>query len=86
VDDPDAHLVLHTLLPPELPAALSPGQLAQMAEVLQYIHMRLRGLIDSVQSKNKSDRVSLDARQWQYLVDLQDRMANYLRSIGEPIE
>lgn len=85
-DDPDALMLLHTLLPPELPAALSPGQLAQLAEVLQYIHMRVRGLMESVREKNKSERVTLDARQWQNLIDLQDRLANYLRSIGEPLE
>jgi len=83
-DDPDALVLLHTLMPPELPTSLSPGQIAQLAEVLQYIHMRLRGLIGSVQSKNKTDQVTLDARQWQYLIDLQDRLANYLRTIGEP--
>jgi pSer/pThr/pTyr-binding forkhead associated (FHA) protein len=85
-DDPNALVALHTLMPPELPEALSPGQIAQMAEVLQYIHMRIRNLIDSVQMKNKTERVTLDQRQWQYLIDLQDRMANYLRTIGEPLE
>ncbi len=83
-DDPEALVLLHTLMPPELPASLSPGQVAQLAEVLQYIHMRIRGLLESVQAKDKSDRVSLDARQWQNLIDLQDRLANYLRTIGEP--
>jgi len=83
-DDPDAVVLLHTLMPPELPASLGPGQIAQLAEVLQYIHMRIRGLIESVQMKNKSEEVTLDARQWQNLIDLQDRLANYLRTIGEP--
>lgn len=85
-DDPDALVLLHTLLPPELPSALSPGQLAQLAEVLQYLHMRIRGLIESVHAKPKSDHVTLDMRQWQNLIDIQDRLANYLRTIGEPLE
>jgi hypothetical protein len=85
-DDPDAMILLHTLMPPELPEALSPGQIAQMAEIMQYFHMRIRGLIDSVQMKNKGDNVLLDFRQWQNLIDLQDRLANYLRTIGEPLE
>jgi hypothetical protein len=83
-DDPQALAMLHTLLPPELPGSLSPGQLAQLAEVLQYIHMRIRGLLDSVQAKKNSDQVILDPRQWQNLIDLQDRLAGYLRAIGEP--
>jgi hypothetical protein len=86
VDDPEALVLLHSLMPPELPGSLSPGQIAQLAEVLQYLHMRIRGLIDSVQAKNKSDRVTIEARQWQYLIDLQDRLAIYLRTIGEPLE
>jgi hypothetical protein len=85
-EDPDARMVLHTLIPPELPVSLSPGQAAQLAELLQYMHLRMRGLIDSVKPKGKADRVTLEQRQWQNLVDLQDRIAGYLRSIGEPSE
>jgi pSer/pThr/pTyr-binding forkhead associated (FHA) protein len=85
-DVPGAKTTLHTLVPPELPGALSPGQAAQLAEVLQYVHLRLRSLIQSVKAKAKSDRVTLEQRQWQKLLDLQDRVAGYLRSIGEPSE
>ena len=81
---PDAKATLHTLIPPELPDNLSPGQAAQFAELLQYIHLRIRGMVSSVKSEAKSDLVTLDLRQWQNLVDLQDRVAGYLRSIGEP--
>ncbi len=85
-DSPDAQATLHTLMPPELPGSLSPGQTAQLAELLQYLHLRIRGLLGSVKSKKKSDRVMLEQRQWQNLLDLQDRLAGYLRSIGEPTE
>lgn len=83
-DDPDARSALHTLMPPELPPNLSPGQAAQLSELLQFFHLRLRGVIQSVKTKGKGDRISVDVRQWQNLVDLQDRLAGYLRSIGEP--
>jgi pSer/pThr/pTyr-binding forkhead associated (FHA) protein len=85
-DDPDARAALHALFPPELPASLSPGQAAQLAEILQYLYLRIRGLIHSVKAKGKGDRVTLEQRQWQNLLDLQDRLAAYLRSIGEPSE
>jgi hypothetical protein len=85
-DHADAQATLHTLAPPELPPALSPGQAAQLAELLQYVHLRIRGLIHSVKGKSKSDRMTLEQRQWQNLLDLQDRLAAYLRSIGEPGE
>ena len=61
-EDPDAEMLLHTLAPPELPGALSPGQAAQLAEMLQYVNLRMRGLIQSVKSKPKSDRVTLEQR------------------------
>ncbi len=83
-DDPDARATLHTLLPPELPTQLSPGQAAQLSELLQYLHLRLRGLVSSVTVPPKSDRVVLEQRQWQNLLDLHDRIAGYLRATGEP--
>jgi pSer/pThr/pTyr-binding forkhead associated (FHA) protein len=85
-DEPDARAVLHTLVPPELPAPLSPGQAAQLSELLMYLHLRLRGLIQSVKGKQKGDRVTLDQRQWQNLLDLQARLASYLKAVGEPGE
>jgi len=85
-NDPDARNILHTLIPPELPTALSPGQMAQMAELLQYFHMRLRGLAETVKPKGKNDRVTLEFREWQNLVDLYERLSRYLRAIGEPNE
>ena len=85
-DEPDAQKILHTLVPPELPASLSPGQAAQFAELLQYIHIRLRVLIQSVKANAKNERVTLEQRQWQNLIDVQDRLAEYLRLIGEPGE
>jgi pSer/pThr/pTyr-binding forkhead associated (FHA) protein len=71
-------------LPPELPEGLSPGQAAQLAELLGYIHGRLRELIASVRGKPDGDRVSLEARQWQELLDTQFRLAAYLRSTAQP--
>ena len=83
-NEPDAQGTLHTLLPPELPEGLSPGQAAQLSEMFQYFHLRMRGLVQSVKTKRKSEQVLLNLRQWQNLLDLHDRVAGYLRSIGEP--
>jgi hypothetical protein len=84
--DPEILTLLHTLLPPELPTSLTPGQAARIAELLQYLHLRIRGLIQSVKAKGKSSRVTLEQRQWQNLLDIQVRLAGYLRKIGEPGE
>ncbi|MGA2616260.1 MAG: FHA domain-containing protein [Thermoguttaceae bacterium] len=83
--EPDAQALLCTVLPPELPSSLHPGQAAEIAEMLRYFHLRLRGLIQSVR-KEKAERVSIEQRQWQNLLDLQSRLAEYLRAIGEPAE
>ncbi|MBX3413101.1 MAG: FHA domain-containing protein [Pirellulales bacterium] len=79
-----AQSTLHTLVPPELPARLSPGQAAQLSELIEYLHIRIRLLIETVQVDEDAETVQLDQRQWQGLVELQSRLASYLRTIGEP--
>ncbi len=83
-DDSDGRMTLHTLEPPELPDRLSPGQAAQLCELLEYFQHRLRRLLESVQIQDDSDQVALNMRQWQSLLDLQAKLATYLRAIGEP--
>lgn len=83
-EDCDLQATIHALEPPELPERLSPGQAAQLAEILEFLHLRLRNLISVVQVDPKSSKVTLDLRQWQALLDLQARVSEYLRKIGEP--
>jgi hypothetical protein len=54
--------------------------------LLEYLHLRIRDLLATVTIKPDADRVVLEARQWQNLVDLQARLAAYLRSAGQPHE
>ncbi len=82
--DPSQHGTLHTLETPPLPQRLSPAQAAQLSELLEYFHQRLRTLLDTVQVDERDERVTLDQRQWQNLLDLQSRLASYLRQIGDP--
>ena len=83
-DEPDARATLHTLMPPDLPSPLDPGAAAQLSELLMYLHLRLRGLVQSVSIPARADHVTLELRQWQNLIDLQSRLGTYLKSIGEP--
>jgi pSer/pThr/pTyr-binding forkhead associated (FHA) protein len=83
-DDPDLQATLHTLLPPDLPEGLGPGQAAQLSELLEYVHARLRDLVNSVHTLSDGQSVALDVRDWQNLLDLQSRLAEYLRSISDP--
>ena len=75
---------MHTLAPPELPDRMSPGQAAQLSEMLEYFHLRVRELLDSVGMDESGERVTLEQRQWQNLLDLQSRLALLLREIAEP--
>jgi hypothetical protein len=83
-DDPTAQSTLHALSPPELPARLSPGQAAQLSELLEYLHLRIRTLLESVETSADDERVTLEAREWQNLIDIESRLSVYLRSIGRP--
>ncbi len=76
---------LFSLQPPEIPEGLSPGQAAQLSELLEYMHIRMRHLLLSVEEEDQpSGRVQLDLRRWQEAVDLQANLALYLRTIGDP--
>ena len=83
-EDCDRQATLHALEPPEVPERMTPGQAAQLAEMLEFLHIRLRTLINSVQMDAKDQQVNLDFRQWQALLELQSRISEYLRQIGEP--
>jgi hypothetical protein len=75
---------MHLLDPPQIPERLSPGQAAQLSELIEYLHLRVRRMLQTVKVDEKTERITLDVRRWQDLVDLQSRLAEYLREIGEP--
>ncbi len=84
VNQTDAQLKLMELDPPKLPDRLSPGQAAQLTEVFEHVHLHMRRLINSAEIEPRSTSVQLDMRQWHQLIDLQARMAEYLRGIAMP--
>jgi len=77
---------LRALKPPELPEGLSAGQAAQLCELIEYVHIHLRELMATAKIKGPTERVLVDYDQWQKLIDVQSRLAEYLRHIGEPGE
>ncbi len=84
VNQSDAQLRLLELDPPKLPTRLSPGQAAQLAEVIEFVHLQMRRLIGSANIEPRSTKVELDINQWHQMVDLQGRLAEYLRVIALP--
>lgn len=83
-DEEDLQATIHVVKPPELPSNLSPAQAAQLSELIEYLHIRIRHLLKSVQLNDEEDHVSLESEHWQHLLDLQSRLAVYLKSIGDP--
>jgi predicted component of type VI protein secretion system len=84
VEEEEMQAAFHTLEPPEIPERLSPSQAAQLSELIDYIHIRLRQLLASVETDKRGQNILLDFKQWQDLLDLQSRMAEYLRKIADP--
>tara|TARA_B100000686_G_C16515917_1_gene824572 strand:- start:180 stop:848 length:669 start_codon:yes stop_codon:yes gene_type:complete len=84
-DDREIQAAMHVLDPPEMPSRLSPGQAAQLIEILEFIHARLRSLMNAAK-KVDADTMALSFRKWQSLLDLQSRVAEYIRRIGDPEE
>jgi len=80
----DLQSTLHIPLPPDLPDKLSPGQAAQISELLEFLHLRTRQLIQSANVDEKENRVTITLVQWQDLLDVQSQLAEYLRRIGDP--
>ena len=72
--------------PPELPDRLSAGQSAQLSELLEYLHLRTRQLVQGAVVDGDKATATLPLSQWQELLDLQSQLAEYLRIIGEPLE
>ncbi len=70
--------------PPTLPQKLSPLQAAQLSEVLEFCHIRLREVLASVKSESQQKRMTVGESEWQNLVDLQWRLAEYIKTVAEP--
>ena len=82
-DDTEIRAAMNVLDPPGLPERLSPGQAAQLADLMSFLHIRMRSLIQSA-SENGPDRMVLSFHKWQSLIDLQSRLAEYIRQISNP--
>src|SRR5690606_40571322 len=61
--------------PPMLPRGLRPGQAAELAELLQYVHARVRLLLEGGHMVSRSEQVMLSQATWQNRIDLHARMA-----------
>jgi len=83
-DDPNYQLALSELEPPQPPERMSPGQAAKLSEMIEFIHMQVRRVISNTEITQRQNHVEMPADQWQAVLDLQSRLAEYLHEIGHP--
>ena len=70
--------------PPKLPERLSPGQAAQLSEVIEYLHLHLRHVINDAEITQRGQAVQLPQKKWQQILELQSRLAEYIDRVGKP--
>lgn len=70
--------------PPKLPERLSPGQAAQLSEVLDYLHHHVREIVSDAEIKPRQQSIEITNDMWQQIVEVQARLAEYLDRIGQP--
>jgi Inner membrane component of T3SS, cytoplasmic domain len=73
----------HGLLP-NLPRGLSPGQAAELREVLDHIHAGLRGMVENGIVGEKDKRVEIDQAAWAQLLEVQSHISEWIRAIEDP--
>ena len=69
---------------PRIPDRLSPGQAAQLSELLDFFHLHVRQVLADADMSGGGQVVQLDPCAWQHVVELQSRLAQYLDQIGQP--
>jgi pSer/pThr/pTyr-binding forkhead associated (FHA) protein len=72
--------------PPELPADLKMAQMAQLSDVLAYIHDQMALVVDMAVEDRQANlsQMRVDRDSWQKLLKLEMQLASYLRQIADP--
>jgi pSer/pThr/pTyr-binding forkhead associated (FHA) protein len=69
---------------PVLPERMSPSQSAQLSEILDYFHFRMSNIVEEAHMSEKGDEIRLDPSTWQLMLQLHSRLAEFVRSLGDP--
>ena len=69
---------------PSLPSDLTPGQKAQVGELIEHLQDRLHRLIDSARMEENGQRILLDFEAWQRMVATKSQLAVLSRHIADP--
>lgn len=87
LQEPESPLPAESLQLEELPVIpddLTPGQKAQLCEILDFLQNRLERLIETAETDESSEQVLLKQSAWQRLLDVQSRLATLNRTITDP--
>jgi pSer/pThr/pTyr-binding forkhead associated (FHA) protein len=84
VESGHENLPIFESTPPKLPDRLSPGQAAQLSEVIDYLHHHVRDIVSDAEVKPRQQSIEITAEMWQQIVEVQARLAEYLDRIGQP--
>jgi len=76
--------VIQMMEVPAIPDDLTPGQKAQLCEILDYLQSRLHKLIECAKTDEAQDEVVLKFSAWQRLLDAQSRLSAMARKIADP--
>lgn len=74
--------LLNVTEPPKLPVSLSPSQVLQLTEMLEFFHLRMRQLVSNAELSEQGQKATFQFETWQLLLDLQSHIAEYLQQIS----
>ena len=69
---------------PQIPDNLSPGQKAQLCEILDFLQHRLGKLVDTAKIDESSQTATLKLTSWQRLLDVQMKLSKMHRTVADP--
>lgn len=72
--------------PPEIPSDLKMAQVAQLSDILAYVHDQLAIIAESAVEDRQGNtaQMRLERDHWQRLLKLEMQLASYLRQIADP--
>ncbi|MCA9191382.1 MAG: FHA domain-containing protein [Planctomycetales bacterium] len=68
----------------QIPRGLSPGQAAELRELLDMLHMGIRSVIEHAVVNESEGTTSIDVRAWQSLLMTQSEVAEIIHAIENP--
>lgn len=67
-----------------IPHGMSPGQAAELRELLDYLHTSMRAVVEGASVDDKENLATLDIRAWQKFLATQSELAEIIRGIEDP--